>query len=139
MKNHTKILTIGRTIAILSAILLGVSAFLPWGSSAYVSVDGMAGDGWITISIGLLAFILLFIKRISIWLSLFFGILALIIGIVDFNAMLKAIKLVTDGNMGMGLYTTLIASAGIVIGTIVEIIQERSKKLKKKLAYLDDE
>ncbi|NIA01808.1 MAG: hypothetical protein GWP15_00310 [Nitrospirae bacterium] len=137
--NKYKIFTAGRTIALVGATLLAVSAFLPWGKSAYVSVTGIGGDGLIQISIGILAFLLLFIKRITIWFSLLLGVAGLAIGIVDFVVMIDAIKKVTDGAMGIGLYTTLGATLGIVIGTIVEIFEERNKKLRKNLAYLDDE
>jgi hypothetical protein len=138
MSKH-KIFTAGRIIALVGAILLAVSAFLPWGSSATQTVSGMGGDGLIQVSIGILAFILLFIKRITIWFSLFLGVVALTIGVVDFVAMYKALPNHVDGAMGIGLYTTLGATAGLVAGTIVEIIQERSKRLRKNLAYLDDE
>lgn len=137
--NKHKIFTAGRTIALIGAVLLAVSAFLPWGKSAHVSVTGIGGDGLIQISIGILAFLLLFIKRITIWFSLFLGVVGLAIGIIDFAAMYNAIQKVTEGEMGIGLYTTLGATAGIVVGTIVEIFEERSKKLRKNLAYLDDE
>lgn len=137
--NKHKIFTIGRTIALVGAILLAVSAFLPWGKSAHVSVTGIGGDGLIQISIGILAFLLLFVKRITIWFSLFLGVVGLTIGIIDFVAMYNAIQKVTEGAMGIGLYTTLGATGGIVIGTIVEILEERNKKLRKNLAYLDDE
>jgi hypothetical protein len=136
---HKEIFTIGRTIALLGAILLAVSAFLPWGASAYISVTGTGGDGLITIAIGILAFLLLFIKRITIWFSLFLGAVGLTIGIIDFVAMLNATKLVVEGVVGIGLYSNMLASLGIVIGTVIEIFQERSKKMKAKLAYLDDE
>lgn len=138
MSKH-QIFTAGRIVALLGAILLAVSAFLPWGSSATQTVSGIGGDGLIQISIGILAFLLLFIKRITIWFSLFLGVVGLTVGVVDFVAMSNALPKVTEGEMGIGLYTTLVASLGIVVGTIVEIIQERSKRLQKNLAYLDDE
>lgn len=135
-----RIFTAGRTIALIGATLLAISAFLPWGESAYVSVTGVSesGDGLIQISIGILAFLLLFIRRITIWFSLFLGLVGLTIGIVDYVVMYDAIQKVTEGKMGLGLYTTLGATGGIILGTIVEILEERNRKLKKKLAYLDD-
>ena len=137
--SEQRLFTVGRTIALIGAILLAVSAFLPWGKSAYVSVTGVEGDGLIQISIGILAFLLLFIRRITIWFSLFLGVAGLAIGIVDFVVMFDAVKKVTEGAVGIGLYTTLGATIGIVIGTIVEIFEERNKKLRKNRAYLDDE
>lgn len=133
-----RIFTAGRTIALLGAILLALSAFLPWGKSAYVSVTGMQGDGLIQISIGVLAFLLLFIKRITIWFSLFLGAVGLTIGTIDFAVMYDAIQKVTEGEVGIGLYTTLGATGVLVFGTIVEILEERNKQFKKNLAYLDD-
>ena len=57
---HKEIFTAGRTIALIGAIALAISAFLPWGKSAVVSVTGTNGDGLIQISVGILAFLLLF-------------------------------------------------------------------------------
>ncbi|MFH1533357.1 MAG: hypothetical protein ABID64_00290 [Nitrospirota bacterium] len=135
-----KIFTAGRIIALLGATLLAISAFLPWGKSAYVSVSGTGGDGLIQISIGILAFLLLFIKRITIWFPLLLGVIGLAIGIIDFAVMYDAIQSpkITEGEMGIGLYVTIGATGVIVLGTIIEIFEERNKKLKKNLAYLDD-
>lgn len=139
MKKHLKklkqeIFTGGRTIALISTIFLGISAFLPWGKTAYVSVNGLSGDGVEIILIGVLAFLLLFIKKIPIWIPLFIGAIGLTIGIIDFEAMYQATKQIS-GEVGIGLYTVVISSFGIVIGTIIEIIEERKKKLN--LFYFD--
>ena len=135
-KLKEEVFTAGRTIALMSAILLGISAFLPWGQSPYVSVSGLTGDGLITVSIGILAFLLLFIKKISIWVSLMVGAMGFLVGMVDFFAMSDAVNQI-DGTVGPGLYLTVISSIGIVIGTIVEIAEEKKKKLN--LFYLDDD
>ncbi len=131
-----EIFTAGRTIALLSAILLGVSAFLPWGQSPHVTVNGMVGDGLITISIGILALLLLFIRKIPIIISLFLGLMGIMIGVVDFAAMYDTTKQI-DGHVGAGLYFTVIGGIGIVLGTVVEMAEEKRKKLN--LFYLDDD
>ncbi len=140
MKKHLKalrqeIFTGGRTIALISTIILGISAFLPWGKTEYVSVNGLSGDGVITISIGVLAFLLLFIKKISIWISLLIGAIGLTIGIIDFESMYQVTQQIS-GEVGIGLYMIVISSFGIVMGTIIEIIEERKKKLN--LFYFDE-
>lgn len=133
-KLQQEIFTLGRTIALISTIFLGISAFLPWGKTAYASVNGLSGDGVEIILIGVLAFLLLFMKKVSIWISLCIGITGVIIGIIDFEAMYQATKPIS-GEVGIGLYTVVISSFGIVIGTIIEIIEERKKKLN--LFYFD--
>ena len=131
---HKKILTAGRLIAILSAVVLAASAFFPWGYTENVSVSGITGDGVITIGIGILACILIFIKRAPLWLSLILGAAGLAIGIIDFQTMQEAVKEI-EGFVGKGLHMTIIASIGIVVGTFVEIIEERARL---GLLYLDE-
>jgi len=64
MKFHHKLLTKGREIAIIFAVLLVISTFLTWGKSDIASVTGFSGDGRYVIGIGLFAFIILFFKKI---------------------------------------------------------------------------
>lgn len=135
---HEEIFTVGRSIALVSAIILAISAFLPWGYTDYVLVTGFAGkggDGLITVAIGILAFVLLFIKRLHLWVSLILGLIGLGIGAVDFYNMSLAVTKIA-GAIGSGLYLTVLASAGIVLGTIVEFFEERKKK---NLFYLDED
>jgi len=139
MKKHIKkILTWGRELALISAILLIVSAFMPWGETELVSVNGLNGDGLITIGLGLLAFVLLFIKHVPLWISFIIGAIGLIVGIVDFGAMARASESI-GGEVGSGLYLVITSSVGVVAGVVIEMIEERNKKLKKNLFYLDEE
>ena len=135
---HNKIFTLGRSIALISAVVLALSAFFTWGSNDYASVNGLVGDGMITVTIGILAFLLLYIHRVTIWISLIIGLIGLGIGIIDFYAMYIAAHSI-DGTVGIGLYAVVLGSSGIVVGTIIEIVEERSKKLRDRLVYLDDE
>ena len=136
-ENTQSILTIGRTIALVSAILLIVSACMKWGhilnEEVYAFARGYEGDGKITIILGLFAFILLFIRKIPIWVSLILGIAALAVGVVVLNSINDAIRTSSDFGANAGIYLSLIASAGIIVGSIVEMV----RKNKDKCFYLD--
>lgn len=138
MKKHIQkfrkeILTAGRGVALASTLLLITSGFLPWGYTKYVSVAGTAGDGVIIIGIGVVAFLMLFFKKIHRWVSLICGIGGLVIGIIDFVAMRGAVSQFS-GYVGTGLYLTVLSSLGVVVGIVIEIMQERKKM---NLFYLD--
>lgn len=113
----------------LSAIAMMISVFLPWGKATGYSASGWGGDGKILICLGAVALILLImdqIYKISAWIPLFLGLVALTIGTIDFNAMQKAV-MTFDGKVGSGLYTVLAASLGIVVGSIIDLIRNRKK------------
>ncbi len=129
------VFTKGRGLALLFSVLLVASGFLPWGYTDNVSVAGLEGDGLITISIGVLAFLLLFVKRIALWVSLILGIIAFIVGVIDMTTMYRAVQAIS-GDVGSGIYLTLVSSAGIVLGVIVENFEE---KKKMNLFYVDEE
>lgn len=133
-KLHHKIFSVGREIALGSAILLIISAFLYWGHTPNESIRGIEGDGKITIILGLLAFIFLFIRRISLWISLALGILALAIGSIVLIQVLDVVREVPGNKVGAGLYMGILASFGIVLGTIGDLLVKR----KDKLFYLDE-
>ncbi|MBT7737062.1 hypothetical protein HN709_05235 [Candidatus Peregrinibacteria bacterium] len=189
IKFHHKVLTKGREIAIVFALILIISTFLPWGQTEVASVTGLKGDGQYVIGIGFLAFGLLFVKKFpkmiayllalallalgayyfiyrgmvlgakpwvsllfladliviailvlrrrAIFVSLALGINALALGLIDFHVMAKTVENLVGGEIGIGLYLALIASCGIVLGTIVEGCQEQDSKLKKKLFFFD--
>ncbi len=131
---HHKIFSVGREIALVSAVLLIISAFLYWGHTPTASLRGIEGDGKITIILGLLAFIFLFIRRISLLISLALGLLALAIGIVVMVEVCKVVNEVPGTKTGIGLYTGIVASLGIIVGTIGDMLRKR----KDKLFYLDE-
>ena len=189
IKFHHKVLTKGREIAIVFALILIISTFLPWGQTEVASVTGLKGDGQYVIGIGFLAFGLLFVKKFpkmiayllalallalgayyfiyrgmvlgakpwvsllfladliviailvlrrrAIFVSLALAINALALGLIDFHVMAKTVENLVGGEIGIGLYLALIASCGIVLGTIVEGCQEQDSKLKKKLFFFD--
>ena len=118
---------IEKIIIAISAILLIVAAFLSWGATPSFEATGLSGDGLITIGVGVVAIILLIIDmiyRVPAWIPLILGIIALVIGGVDFNAMLGTVEKF-DGKVGMGLYLTVIASAGIILGSIIDLVRNR--------------
>ena len=188
-KLHHILLTKGREIAIIFALLLVVSTFLTWGQTAEASVTGLEGDGQYVIGIGILAFILLFFKQLpkiiayplalallalagyyfihrgmvigtkpwvsllfltdllviailtfrrrAIFISLALGVNALALGLIDYNIMSQTVEKLVDGEVGTGLYLALIASCGIIVGTIVEGCQEQDSKFRRKLFFFD--
>lgn len=97
-------------------------------------MTGIVGDGWIIIAIGILAFLLLFIKSVHVWISFALGVTGLIVGVMDFQAMSKITKIIS-GEIGSGLYLTIIASIGMVIGTAIEMYDDR--KRRKNLYFAD--
>lgn len=135
-KIKTEILTLGRGIALISALFLVISAFMTWGYTDYASVTGGLGDGMITRIIGVAAFVFLFIKRINIWASLVLGLISLGISINDYISLTAVLKTLS-GNVGSGMYVTILSSVGLVLGTVIEMIYEKKNKLK--LFYIDEQ
>lgn len=121
MKHPKSLFQAGRIIAFISAILLAIGALLPWGATDEAVIRGIKGDGQITIVIGIIAMIILTIKQIPIWITLILGAIAGAIGIIVLVALIGATA--ETGVMGSGIYLTVAAASGMVIGTIVELIQ----------------
>ena len=114
-------------IVAVSAILLIFAAFLTWGETSRFATSGLVGDGVITIAIGVVAIVLLIIDivyHVSAWIPLFLGAIALVVGGIDFYAMFNAVEKFS-GKVGMGLYLTVIASAGIILGAIIDLVRNR--------------
>ncbi len=133
---------IGRNIAMVSSLFLILGVCLPWGSLLAtnaenldeiikVSILGIEGkDGIILGTLAILVIIFLLIKKIPVWISLIFGVVALIIASIDFKAMFDLIK-EWEGVIGSGILIALVASLGIVVGTIMQIISDRNSKKEK--------
>lgn len=133
---HKKVFTRGRTAALLSAAALTVSAFLPWGYNENVMVTGLDGDGFIVIGLGILAFLMLFIKRIPIIINLVIAGMGLILGFTVYGDMYTATKII-NGQIGIGIYLTITASILMILAVTVEIFDER-KQRKQNLYYADE-
>ncbi|MFA5820760.1 MAG: hypothetical protein WC873_01490 [Candidatus Gracilibacteria bacterium] len=115
-------------IVALSAVVLIAGAFFAWGQTPNYSALGINGDGLITIGLGALAILFLIIdlisEKIPPWVPLIFGILALAIGLIDYNAISTKVE-PYNGSVGPGIYLTLIASLGIITGSILDIYRSR--------------
>lgn len=133
---HKRIFTKGRTTALLAAMALIISAFLPWGYNENVMVTGLDGDGMIVIGLGILAFLMLFIKKVPIIINLITAITGLVLGFTVYGGMYTATKII-NGQIGIGIYLTIAASILMILGIIVEIFDER-KKRKQNLYYADE-
>jgi len=64
------------------------------------------------------------VYKISAWIPLFLGLVALIIGIIDFNAMKVAVGNF-QGSVGSGLYVATISSFGIFFGAFLDLVRSR--------------
>lgn len=127
---------LGRNLALFSALIIGVSTFMTWGSVlitdvtganeiAKVSILGIEGkDGALVLGLTIIAFLLLLIKKVPIWIPLIIAIGTLTISIVDFYA-LNEITAEFQGSAGSGIYLGILGSIGIVVGAIVQIVQNR--------------
>ncbi len=115
-------------IVALSAIVLIGGAFFAWSQTPNYTVPGTSGDGLITLGLGALAIVFLTIdlisEKIPPWVPLILGILALAIGLVNYNAISAAVKQF-EGSVGPGIYLTLIASLGIIVGSILDVYRSR--------------
>lgn len=128
---------IPRRVAQIGTIVVAIGAFLPWGSVDNVSITGMDGDGKITLAIAIVVLLMLFIKRISLWISMGLGALTAIIGVVQTVSLTQKIDEIKSmfassligpeitGRIDFGVYLTIVGSALIVFGTFIQWIKNR--------------
>ena len=122
-----------RGLGVLSAIVLGVGAVLPWGHIYSEAIIGLDGDGLIILIIAVLVLILLLIRRVPIWISLLLGLIAGLIGVIGFVEVGKVTNQIIGARIGSGLYITIIGSIGIVVTSAMDI-----SKSSKKIEQLED-
>jgi hypothetical protein len=132
MKNKEKklLFEVEEIIVGISAVLLVVSAFLPWAKAGSYAPSGLSGDGQILIAIGAVAIILLFVDiiyKISAWVPMILGVIALVIGVIDFTAMYNTVSSIssTAGYVGIGLYIAIIAAVGVTVGAILDLMRNQ--------------
>lgn len=128
----------GRIIAKISSLFLVASVFSTWGSAlgvdvtgtgevVEVAVRGIGGkDGILILAVAVVAIILLLIKKVPIWIPLVLGIFGFIVSFVDIFAMRTAVAEV-NGDVGWGLYVALLASIGITVGAIMQVVEDKRK------------
>lgn len=106
------------------AILMGISAFLPWTSFSqifikisYTGID--LEEGWIVVSLSIIAGILFMLKNKWAIIPGIVGILLGIYEIIEFNRQLGNIPENADlgfqAKVNYGLYMLLASTAGVVI------------------------
>lgn len=131
-------LSLGRLIGLAGAALLAIGAFLPWGKiMGIIEAKGIDGDGKITLGIGIIAIILLLIKKAPLWISLILGVVALAIGGYDFYAMttvdkelgleLAELAELAKVTVGSGLYLTVLGGLALTVGPIVGYVQGKKE------------
>lgn len=110
-------------IVAVSAVVLIVAAYLPWGSTENVTVLGVFGkDTIITIGIGILAILFLLTKKIPTWVSLILGLIALGTGVNDYVSLSNVLQ-GNGGTIGSGMYLTLLGALGVVVGSILDMLR----------------
>lgn len=129
----------GRYAAFLGAILVIIGAFLPWGKVNDVITTGLDGDGVLTLIGAVVIFIMLFIKKIPLWVSMIVGILIGAIGIAQTFSISEKISEIKsmfassligpniNGRIDFGVYLTIVGAAFIVFGTFIQWIKNRKK------------
>lgn len=129
----------GRYAAAFGALLIAVGAFLPWGSVDNVVINGINGDGVITLVAAIVVFLVIFIKKVSLWFSMLLGLLVAAIGTAQtfsISQKIEEIKTIfassligpnISGGIGFGVYLTILGSAFIVFGTFIQWIKNRKK------------
>lgn len=114
----------GRYVSMISALVLAIAAFLPWGNALGFAVSGWNGDGKITFGLALLALLALSIKRLPLWISFALAFMASSIGAIDlYNMGLQNTPANEFGitiSAGIGLYLTLVAGLVAILGIIYQ-------------------
>ncbi len=127
---------LGRIIGLISAVVLGIGSVMPWGENIAGTVNGLDGDGVITLGIAIIAIVLLLIKKVPLWIPLVLGVLAAAIGIIDLSNMSdvnQELGLELEGNpfaelakveVKAGLYVLIAGAIGLIIGPIVGYVKK---------------
>ena len=123
-----KLLEIEQIIGIISAALLIIAAFIPWGITNEITLLGIEGnDSKITIAIGLIALVVLLVRKIPTIIAQILGIAALLTGFYDYQQMAIATSQM-GGTVGPGLYMTIFAANAIIVCSVIDIIRNRKAK-----------
>lgn len=129
----------GRYAAAFGALLIAIGAFLPWGSVDNVVINGLSGDGIITLVAAIVVFLVIFIKKVPLWFSMILGIIVASIGTAQtfsISQKIEEIKTIfassligpnINGSIGFGVYLTILGAAFIVFGTFIQWIKNRKK------------
>ncbi|MFH1218479.1 MAG: hypothetical protein V1679_01405 [Candidatus Peregrinibacteria bacterium] len=134
MKN----LGLGRIIGLSGAALLVVGAFLPWAKiMGFLSVSGFSGDGRITLAAGVIAIILILLKKVPLWISIILGIVGLAVGGFDYYGISSAANelgavdaenpfaALMTASIGEGLYLTILGGLGLIVGPVMAYKQRK--------------
>lgn len=124
-KDRIKLLELEQIVGIISAGLLIAAAFIPWGRTANVTILGIEGnDSKLTIAIGLIALVVLLIRKAPTIIALILGIAALLTGFYDYQQMALATSQM-GGTVGTGLYLTILAANAVIICSVIDMIRNR--------------
>jgi hypothetical protein len=124
--------------AIASGILMVVGGFGPWATVLVFSVSGSRGDGWLVIVGGAVAAALFAWRGVAArWPALVSAVLALVALIVAGSDLsdISSLAAKTDGLLsgavspGWGLYVSLLASASLLLASLVAATRWRPEPI----------
>ncbi len=129
-------------VAKIGAIMVAIGAFLPWGRVDDVVTTGLDGDGQITLALAIAILIILFIKKIPLWVSMGLGLVTTAIGVIQTFSITQKIEEIKsmfassligpsiNGRIDFGIYITIVGSTLILFGTLIQWIKNNKRSLR---------
>ncbi len=123
---------IGRGVGVIASTLLVLGSFLPWAKIDVLgfseTIIGMDGKGVIYVGMGITSLIVFLMKKSKVWAAIMFGVLGAALLYTDY-AKLDSVITKNGGLSAItyGFYIVCSSAAGLIIGAIVTMVQERKK------------
>lgn len=127
----------GRNVSLIAALFLATSVLSTWGAvlsvdatgaEKIVDVSGLSGnDGFLLLALAIITLVVVSLRALPFWIPLGIGLVALFFSFCDFLSVSETIKEL-NGELGAGIYLTFIASLGIILGSLMQYLQEKKKK-----------
>ncbi len=121
---------LGRFIGLAGGVTVLVGGAFDWDHALGIHLKAYEAPDWM-IAAGAAALLILFllIKKIPIWISLFFAAVILAVGIFDYYSIIIAnvdetIKL----QVGLGLYLTIAGGLLAGVGPIIHMVKNKQEK-----------
>ncbi|MDA1060164.1 MAG: hypothetical protein O3B47_00010 [bacterium] len=118
----------GRYIALAGAALVLIGGAFDWDHAAGFHLKAYEAPDWmIAAGAAVIAILFLLIKKIPIWISLFFIAIVIAVGVFDFYAIMSTNS--DEGiriSVGQGLYLTIAGGILATIGIISHIVKNKS-------------
>jgi len=130
----------GYVLAALSSLALVISALGPWATNRFPSASAArtsTPDGKVVLGLGAAALLLVFVRavfasRTVMVLAALCGVLGAVVGVVDIMDTSRRIAtgsgaVAASAEVGWGLWLTPIASAGVIVASIIVASTTRSR------------